>query len=68
MNIQGAKCVVTGASSGIGLEVSRHLLNLGAQVVGAARHFPDETKLDHPSYHERVCDVSHHENVDQLFE
>jgi short-subunit dehydrogenase len=67
MKIQGARCVITGASSGIGREVSLRLLEQGAKVMGVARSFPDESKLHHPLFHEYACDVSEPEKVDQLF-
>ncbi len=68
MKIQGARCVVTGASSGIGREVSFRLLEEGAHVMGVARSFPEESKINHPLFYEYACDVSEPENVDQLFD
>lgn len=40
--------LVTGASSGIGLEVCRRLRSLGYRIIGIARHFDAESK--------RICD------------
>jgi NADP-dependent 3-hydroxy acid dehydrogenase YdfG len=36
MEIQGRSCIVTGASSGIGVAAARHLYGLGAKVTPAA--------------------------------
>ncbi len=49
------KAIVTGASSGIGREISKKLLILGYEVYGIGRNFTD--KIDHPFFHEVVCDL-----------
>ena len=47
--------IVTGASSGIGLEISRVLLRLGYEVFGIGRNFVIESEEER--FHKIVCDV-----------
>lgn len=52
------KCaVVTGASSGIGLEIVKVLLNNGYKVYGLARDF-SKTDLEHMNFIKEVCDIT----------
>lgn len=44
-DFQGQKFLVTGASSGIGRETAKELLESGATVLGIARHFPEPDEL-----------------------
>ena len=50
-DFHGQSFLVTGASSGIGRETARELLEAGATVLGVARHFPepDELAVKYPS-------------------
>lgn len=52
------KCaIVTGASSGIGLEITRVLLNNNYKVYGLARDF-SKTDLQHVNFIKEVCDIT----------
>lgn len=53
--------IVTGASSGIGLEISKALCRLGYEVFGIGRNF-DKAFTDN-AFHPMVCDILH---TDQL--
>ncbi|MGE5372768.1 MAG: SDR family NAD(P)-dependent oxidoreductase [Solirubrobacterales bacterium] len=69
MKLAGARCVVTGASSGIGLAVAQRLLKAGAVVLAAAVDMDDPAiPLDHPNLHRFACDLSEPAGVDGLFE
>ncbi|MFO7263819.1 MAG: 3-oxoacyl-ACP reductase [Bacillaceae bacterium G1] len=50
--------LVTGASSGIGRELAKTLLDLGYPVYGLARDF-SKCGLTHPRFFPLVCDVTH---------
>ena len=68
----GKVVLVTGASQGIGLEISRQFAQLGAEVIMVARH---EEKLaqakarieSNAKVHIRACDLSDRENIRDLF-
>lgn len=47
--------IVTGASSGIGLEISRMLCRLGYEVFGIGRNF--NTECTNPKFHKVICDL-----------
>lgn len=51
--------IVTGASSGIGLEISKVLCKLGYEVFGIGRnfHMDCETELPTDSFHAIICDI-----------
>lgn len=56
MDLSGAVCLVTGASSGIGAHTAQRLLARGARVAGVARRGPAMTELGCTSVH--VADLS----------
>src|ERR687892_691374 len=70
MRWEGVNCLVTGASSGFGLETAKELARRGASVIVAARredrlkNLVGELPGDGHSY--AVCDVSNLEDVREL--
>lgn len=67
MDWAGKKVVVTGASSGIGLELAKELNRRGCRVMAVARSIAD-VEFQGDGVHKYACDVSGRENVDRLFE
>jgi NAD(P)-dependent dehydrogenase (short-subunit alcohol dehydrogenase family) len=57
--------VVSGSSSGLGLEISRILLELGFTVFGGSR---SGTDLDHENFYDVELDVTSEESVADFFE
>jgi len=57
--------IVTGSSSGLGLEISRELLGLGYIVFGGSR---SGTDLEHDSFYDVELDISSPESVEEFFE
>ncbi len=55
--------LVTGCSSGIGLAITRELIEKNCQVYGVARHAPD---LSHPDFHFLQADLMESEDRDRL--
>lgn len=49
--------IVTGASSGIGLEISKVLCRLGYEVFGIGRNFDKDKELTAESFHPILCDL-----------
>jgi uncharacterized protein len=66
MRLSGKTVVITGASSGIGLELLKLLIREGAKVVAASRSI-ENLMLDHPNLHKFACDVAEKELMDDLF-
>ncbi len=54
---ENTAAIVTGASSGIGLAISRTLGRLGYEVYGIGRDFKEEPLWQQPGYHPIVCDL-----------
>lgn len=57
--------LVTGSSSGLGLEISISLLNLGYTVFGGSR---SGTELEHENFYDVELDISSEESVEEFFE
>ena len=66
MELNGKKVVLTGASSGIGLELLKLLLEKGCTVVACARHV-EKIGLSSENLFLKTCDVSQKEELDELF-
>jgi short-subunit dehydrogenase len=67
MDINGKNIILTGASSGIGLELLRKLAKFDCRIMAAARTI-DGIDLDRDNVIKYSCDVSVAENLDKLFE
>ncbi len=67
MKLEGKRVILTGASSGIGLELLKLLLEKGCTVVAAARHI-ERLELSGSKLFLRKCDVSKKEELDDLFD
>ncbi|MCW9026809.1 MAG: SDR family NAD(P)-dependent oxidoreductase [Thiovulaceae bacterium] len=61
------KALVTGASSGIGYNISHRLLNLGYEVIGISRTLPNDL-LSHKSFTHIKCDLSDEKQTISLCE
>jgi len=66
MKIEGSRIVLTGTSSGIGLELAKLLLERGARVLGVSLPGED-SHLSHRNFKEIHIDLSGREGVDKLF-
>lgn len=58
--------IVTGASSGIGLEISRKLGAMGYEVFGFGRDFRKEPLWEKEGFHPLVCDLLHTDRLCSL--
>jgi NAD(P)-dependent dehydrogenase (short-subunit alcohol dehydrogenase family) len=60
------KCaIITGSSSGLGLEITKSLLNLGYKVFGGSR---SGTDLEHSNFYDVELDITSPESVEEFFE
>lgn len=66
MNLNGKKVIITGASSGIGEEILKQLLNYDVDVIAANRNIT-RTPLVSDRVEWMACDVSKQESIDELF-
>lgn len=66
MKLSGKNVVITGASSGIGLELLKLFLEEGCRIVAAARSI-NKITLTNPNLFLYCCDISSQEGVDSLF-
>lgn len=64
MSLQNKKAIVTGASKGIGLAISKALLNEGVNVAGWSRSKPD---YSHANFHHVAVDLANEEEVEKAF-
>lgn len=67
MNLSGKNVLVTGASSGIGLALTKQLQQHGSRVMAVARSIAG-VNFDRADVHKYACDVSVRHNVDRMFE
>ena len=67
MNLQGKNVALTGASSGIGLELTKLLLKKGCRVAACARHI-ENVKIDDKNFYPYRCDTSKQEELDGFFD
>lgn len=67
MMLIGKRVAITGASSGIGLELLKLLLANGCRVAACARH-TEKIKLKSRNLHLKKCDISKKENIDEFFD
>lgn len=65
MKIDNKNVVLTGASSGIGLELLYELSNKGCKVIAVSRNIDKIPRLQ--NVHPYKCDVSNKEEIDKLF-
>jgi len=56
--------IVTGSSSGLGLEASEYLLELGYMVFGLSQRGSD---IVHSNYFDIVCDLSNEEDIEEFY-
>ena len=67
MELKGKRVVITGASSGIGLEILKLLLANGCRVVACARHI-ENIGIENGNLFLMTCDVSKKEEIDALID
>jgi len=69
MDLKNSTILVTGGTSGIGLELVRQLTEIGAQVIVTGRNSAalNETKRRFPSVHTFQSDISKPDNIRQLY-
>jgi short-subunit dehydrogenase len=68
MDLSGKNVVLTGANSGIGMEMLKILLSRGSRVLAADLRSDAIESLGNPNTIPFVCDISSKEGVDLLFE
>jgi short-subunit dehydrogenase len=66
MELKGKRVIITGASSGIGLEIVKLLLEKDCTVVAAARQI-EKAGLSGSKLYLKKCDVSKRDEIDELF-
>lgn len=57
--------LITGTSSGLGLEMAQYLLEEGLTVIGVSR---SGTVLDHPNFIDILCDIREEGAVEEMYE
>ena len=66
MELNGKRAAITGASSGIGLEILKLLLANGCRVAACARH-TEKINIRDDNLFLKTCDVSKKEEIDAFF-
>ncbi len=59
------RVLITGATGGIGREITKELLNLGYQLYAIGRDF-NKLKIEHRNLKKIVCDLSKREEIEKL--
>ena len=67
MELNGKRVAITGASSGIGLEILKLLLENGCRVAACARHI-ENVGIEDGNLFLMTCDVSRPEEIDAFFD
>ncbi|ACL06385.1 Short-chain dehydrogenase/reductase SDR [Desulfatibacillum aliphaticivorans] len=67
MDINGKKIILTGASSGIGLDLLQRLTRFDCKIIAVARTI-EKVDFDHPNVVKFPCDISDPEKMDELFD
>ena len=67
MELRGKRVAITGASSGIGLEILKLLLANGCRVAACARHI-ENVGIENENLFLKTCDVSKQEEIDAFFD
>ena len=67
MDLNNKNIVVTGASSGIGLDLVRELLQKNCRIIAVARSI-DKIDFHHDNVIKYACDISKPANIDALFD
>jgi NAD(P)-dependent dehydrogenase (short-subunit alcohol dehydrogenase family) len=57
--------LITGTSSGLGLEMAQYLLEEGYTVIGVSRR---GTAIDHPQFIDILCDIRDEGSVEEMYE
>lgn len=66
MELRNKKVIITGASSGIGKELTKRLLKAGCNIIGVARNREKIEDLFGSSVHAIRCDVSDPDEIDRM--
>ncbi len=66
MDMRGKRIVVTGASAGLGLALTKRLIKAGAHVVGVSRNPANLKEMFGDKIHTIACDVSVQREVDAM--
>jgi uncharacterized oxidoreductase len=69
MNLKNSTILITGGTSGIGLEFVKQLTEIGANIIITARSLGtlESTKQQFPKIHTFQCDISKPDNIVKLF-